>query len=532
MLASGFLRCLFFAAAMAGLPLFSLQAAEEKTVGDAGPKTVDGIVQPQKPVGRMLRDAMQLLQRTDNGYVPGKLGEKLPPYVQYATFKPDGSPRMHCSFPAFHHSLYILAFLRYYAFTGETEWLWRARDLADWNIANSTAAGGTYSDLPFSVFEGGKPRGSADGRSIETDKPALMGSAYLAVYDATGEQKYLEAAKKIADTLAKNQRADGSWPFRVIPEEGTVYDDYGCGAVFAVEFFENLLARERSPKYSEAHDKALQWMLENPVKHGWWAGFHEDVGSKGKTGNVVFMPMAFTCGYLLRKRSDSPQYLSWAEDIHAAIRKHFVHLEDHALAPAPGVAEQLACNVIMPVHTACYCSLLCTVYEVKASEDLRKMVVSGINSCTWAQIRNGAIMTWLHLPQRDPKSQKFDFTKWLDALGKQDDTWYSIHIGTLLYVFDAMAAFPEIAPEGEDHVLGFETPPRNVRYEKGKVSFSASRPSCTTLKLSFEPASVKLAGKDLPRREMLSADAAGWTFDKSGALLKIRHEAGGVVVSK
>ena len=231
---------------------------ETKTDGDRVP-VVDGIVQPRRPILPAIADAMAFLKKADGEYVPGKLDGPLAGYFISAHVMPDGSrsSRKFC-FPARQHAYFINTFLLYHAYSGQPEWLTRARDLADWNLARSTPPDAAYANLPWSVWTDGKPGGSQDKDSLEPDKAAFLGTSYLKLYDVTKDEKYLNGAKSIADTLAKRQADDGSWPFRVLPQDGAVFQQFGGAPVFYVEFFENLLARGEEPAYRKAHDRALK----------------------------------------------------------------------------------------------------------------------------------------------------------------------------------------------------------------------------------------------------------------------------------
>src|SRR5690606_4448113 len=124
--------------------------------------------------------------------------------------------------PARQHAYFIFTFLNYNKFTGKKEWLDRARDLAEWNLAHTTPKDAEYPNLPYSVFTKGKGGGSAGQDSMEIDKSAFLGSAYIALFEVTKEKRYLDGAKAIAETLVRHQSTDGSWPFRVVPETGSV----------------------------------------------------------------------------------------------------------------------------------------------------------------------------------------------------------------------------------------------------------------------------------------------------------------------
>jgi hypothetical protein len=114
---------------------------------------VDGIVTPCRPVGEAIAQAMQFLKRADDGYVPGRIDGELAGYFTRAHVNEDGSRSdRQLAFPARQHAYFIFTFLRYRTYSGEQEWLLRARDLADWNLAHSTPSDAFYPNLPYSVF--------------------------------------------------------------------------------------------------------------------------------------------------------------------------------------------------------------------------------------------------------------------------------------------------------------------------------------------------------------------------------------------
>ncbi len=145
-----------------------------------GPNRVpvaNGIVMPRRPVPEALAAAMQFLKKADGTYVPGRVEGELAGYFTRAHVNEDGSRADRpLAFPARQHAYFIFTFLRYQAYSGEREWLLRARDLADWNLAHSAPSEAFYAHLPYSVFTNGKPGGSGDKDSLEPDKAAFLGS--------------------------------------------------------------------------------------------------------------------------------------------------------------------------------------------------------------------------------------------------------------------------------------------------------------------------------------------------------------------
>jgi hypothetical protein len=483
-----------------------------------GVQVANGVVMPRRPVAEAITEAMQFLKKADGAYVPGRIDGNLAGYFTSAFVNPDGTrSERKLSFPARHHAYFILTFLRYYAYTGERQWLLRARDLADWNLAHSTPSKAAYANLPYSTFFDGQPGGSKDQDSIEPDKAAFLGSAYVALYEATAEKKYLAGARAVAETLARRQREDGSWPFRVVPEDGKVRQDFGGAPVFLVEFFERMLRYEKKAAYRRAHDRALTYMLQTNVEKNLWGTYHEDIVLKPE-GYLSAEPMCFTADYLFRRAKAHPEYVEMGRRVIRRMEERLVHTEGHAAAPAPAVSEQAGFEHIMPGHTARYCLALADLYTLSQDEPVKRRALSGINALTYMQSPSGLFRTFFH--SVNPK-----------ARGAKRPDWYSQHLYTVCHLLEAMPSLPEVAPSGKDHLLGSDVFVRDVRYSPGQVRFETIAPSRTVLKLSFVPKAVYAGTRELAAVKELPADAVvGWSFDAATSVLTIRHDGGQVDV--
>ncbi len=486
-------------------------------------KVVDGVVQPRRPIAEAIAEAMQFLRKADGAYVPGRIDGELAGYFMSAHVNADGSriARRQLSFPARQHAYFIRTFLHYYTYTGEREWLQRARDLADWNIAHSTPVTAAYPNLPYSAYQDGKPTGSADKNSIETDKPAWIGTAFLVLYESTGDKRYLEAARKIAATLVKHQRADGSWPFRVIPEDGTIYEDVGGAPVFFVAFFERLHRHEDKPEYVRARDNAARLMIARNVEQGQWGTYHEDIKPKPGT-HLSAEPMSFTAAYLFSQPAVHPEYIELGRRVLRQMEAKLVHTEGHAASPAPAVAEQATFAHIMAGHTARYCMALANLYRATQDPEVKRRALSGLNAVTYMQSDAGLFRTHFYDVKR--KEEKDPATA---------PNWYSQHLYTVCHMLECMPAFPELAPDGQDHILGSAVSLHGVSYARASVKYAANLPTEVVLKLSFTPKSVQLGGR--PLRELASdkttATGDGWTFNPSTRVLTVRHAAGQVSIA-
>jgi hypothetical protein len=481
-------------------------------------RMADGMVQPRRPVAEAMAEAMQFLKKADGGYVPGRIDGSLAGYFTSAHVNEDGTrAARQLAYPARQHAYFIFTFLRYYAYTGERGWWLRARDLADWNLAHSTPAGAVYANLPYSTFLNGRPGGGADGQSLEPDKSAFLGSGYLAVYEATADAKYLNAARAVAETLVRRQRADGHWRFRVMPEDGTLQQDFGGAPVFFVEFFERMLRYDDKPAYRSAHDRALKHMLQTNVEKNAWGTYHEDVRVK-EEGYLSAEPMSFTADYLFRHAKAHPEYVELGRQVLRRMEERLVHTEGHAAAPAPAVAEQAGFNHLMPGHTARYCLALADLYAVTRDEQVKRRALSGINALTYMQSPAGLFRTFFHsVNAKQAKANR--------------PNWYSQHLYTVCHVLEAMPALPELAPNGQDHLLGCEVFAREVRYAPSQVRFETIAPSRTVLKLSFVPKTVRAGSHELDaEKQSPTDDRAGWAFDPATRLLTIRHGTGPIEV--
>jgi len=359
-----------------------------------------GDLLPAVSYSDFLERAMQFLLEDQATWFQGESiknenGEPLPAYFRYAKLRPDGKPYSKpvidrgVVYPAFHHAIAIQAFLHYYLYSGNEETLRRARQLADWNIAHSTPKSWPYGSLPYSTFSNGVPGGFVDGDAIMTDKPAIMGLAYLDLHRTTGEAAYFEAAVRIADTLSKNQRPEGNWPFRVNPKTGEVREAYTSSVIYAVMLFEALDRLNAGQPYGSQRDRALQWVLDNPVRTMDWRGFYEDVGNNPE--NRTNWDCIDTAHYLLTHRDAIPNAVATATKLQQWIEETFVDRK-HLYAPAPGVREQKVCFNIMGGHGMHWATMVADMYLMTGDARYRRDVVQAINFLTYHLQPNNRII--------------------------------------------------------------------------------------------------------------------------------------------
>ncbi len=145
--------------------------------------------------------------------------------------------------------------------------------------------------------------------------PAMVGSAYLDLYDRTGNNEYLEASIKIAETYAKTQLPAGSWPLMVWIDSGKAVKDNLCVPTDIINFLDRLGLYYGKTQFRENSEKAFRWIMENPMRTFHWEGQFEDMGySKNYSNMERGKPLAFAV--LLLSRSDEvPGYIEMAEEL-------------------------------------------------------------------------------------------------------------------------------------------------------------------------------------------------------------------------
>ncbi len=343
-------------------------------------------------------------------------GQTQMPWVYYSNLQHNGEPFPNSidrfvSYPAFHHSLMIKTFIEYWKYSGDKLALAEAIKLADWNIAHSTPGDWAYGNMPYSTFEEKKPGGFRDKSGIMPDKGAIMALAYIELYKASLEPRFSQASEAIGQTLARKQRANGTWPFRVDPETEKVIEDYTSSVIYAIMLFEKLDALNKNDHYKTYRDRTWEWLLNGPVKTKEFRGFYEDIpeSTEGRTN--------FDCldviRYLLANRTDSNGYIEIARELNAWIEEIFLD-KIEGFEPAEGIREQLQCNVVMGIHSLNWASMLLDLSEATGDEKMRERAIQTANYVTY------------YLQPDDRIVVGFQYNQW----------WYSCHMGVVLYLFD------------------------------------------------------------------------------------------------
>ena len=106
--------------------------------------------------------------------------------------------------------------------------------------------------------------------------PASAGQVYLDLYDHTGDKKYFNAAKNIAETYKKLQLDNGTWHLLIYLENGKPMAGNYVVPTGVIDFLKRLAAKCGCVEYTSIAEKAQLWIDKNLAKDFNWEGQFED----------------------------------------------------------------------------------------------------------------------------------------------------------------------------------------------------------------------------------------------------------------
>ena len=234
----------------------------------------------------------------------------------------------------------------------------------------------------------------------------------LTLYRQFGDDAYLDYARHLADMLAKLQRDDGSWPYRVNARDGTVLSDYTSDAITPAWLFALLEEVASNEAYSRARAKAIRWMLQGPVMSNRWEGMYEDADEMEPYVNLQNLDTNEMIRYLVLFRDESPDFIRLAEKLNRWIEDQFVVWAPQDCAaiglgevgttkgpknlrcPTPTVIEQYKCDFPMEGHTGNWLQSLLALHIGTGKEEYLLKGIAAANSIVRGQQESGAFSTW------------------------------------------------------------------------------------------------------------------------------------------
>lgn len=394
----------------------------------------------------------------------------------------------------------------YYAYTGDSSVMKIVRDFVDYALEHGTSqADFAWPGFPYTttnagdtLFRGFTRAGRFALNEIQVDHAGEMGLTYYRMYLFTGEKKYLSEALNVANVLAKNASTGSKdhsvWPYRIVMDDGRVTAPYGANWTGCYMLLDNLIKANIGDvkAFTNARDKARDFILQYPMKTGYWTDGHSDTDIKSNTykSNLSASNTAL-CLFDYPEldpdwKSDIPKLIKWTED-------NFVFRtapgEPSTMWGANIVGEEDSFNFKMDYQTARYAAECARWYAVSGNESYKEKAFRSLNWVTYCNDSTGMAF-------ESPLSKGI-LSWWSDSYGECPRMFYH-----------AFSAVPEWAPAHENHILYSEGILRNIKYANRQLKYTATSDNGTEyLRLSFKPESVTINGKDIPESKVLKPDA-------------------------
>ena len=439
------------------------------------------------------------------------------------------------------------AFL-YYAYSGYENVMPLVRDMLDHYIANgSTEPNDAWSGVPYASSDGGslyyrgaddtrydndpRYRGRGDGVGfIEPDKVGELGLAYLRFYEFSGEEKYLDAAKKCVDSLVKHIQAgdDGNspWPFRVDAKTGKIFRErYTSNTVGPIKLLDEMIRLRLGDVEAcqKTRQMALDWLLKYPVQNNVWAQYFEDIYiyPDYRTNINQYCPLE-TSRYLLEHPECDSQWREHSEKIIEWVRQRFAK-DSRTMGGLPEKGIQWGAEVIseqindmdkMTSHTARYASVLALLYEKTEDVNAKERAFRSFNWASYGCRKDGLVKT---------------------SIDEGTGYWFSDGYGDYMRHFlRGMASVPQWAPSDENHILKSSSIIRSIKYGADKIVYKTFDPeSMELIKLAHQPKEILAGGKKLELAKVIGRSSDCYTVQPvagGGFVVRIEHRQGEVAV--
>jgi hypothetical protein len=441
--------------------------------------------------------------------------------------------------PAMVYGSFVDSLVGWYPYSGDQEAVQAVRGMLDYALAHGTTpADWNWASVPFATScddqrEYGRciqnmPQEFYGG--VETDKIGELGTGYALFYEMTGERKYLDAALRCAEALAKHGRAGDDahtpWPFRVNAHTGEVLagEEYGGMVVAPVRLLDEMIHLKvgDTASFQKAREMAWKWLLAhpmNPDSNAWnkWSGYFEDVSKN--TQNVNQTTATVTAYYLLNREDPAASDPEWVNHV-----GHIIDWVRDKFGRGPyfgawGIDEQgtpdgrgCCSRAGLGSDSSRWGAINAMYYEKTGDAQARENAFRSLNYATYFALPDGRVSCC--------------------GLGFGGQFWfsdgYSDYIRHFLW---AMGAVPDFAPAGENHLLRSSSVVQKVTYGNGSLQYRTFDNAATeVLRLNFKPARVTAGGTALSERQDLKEE--GFTVQAlpgGDYAVRLRHLESGEV---
>lgn len=415
-----------------------------------------------------------------------------------------------------------------YNYTGKKEILDDMIYMADYYLAHGmSASDAQWANLPY-PYNTDIHSGIYDGDMIigkgylQPDKAGSFGFELLHLYKKTNDAKYLEAAVKIANTLAqKAQPGDedhSPWPFKVNATTGevgklfnhrSINQEYAANGMpeiqssayttnwtGALQLFAELqqMGKGDTASYRNAYATTLEWLKKYPAQNNKWGPFFEDINGWSDTQiNAVTYAL-----FLLEHEDADPDWKNTVRSIFEWVHRSLDNKEFIKYGVTT-INEQTAYRVPGNSHSSRQAAAELRYWEKTGDTTGLRNAIQQLN---WA-------------------------TYMVDSAGKnyylRDNYWLTDGYGDYVrHYIRAMAAEPQLAPSDADHLLRSSSIVSGIDYNDNQISYTTyDDHSMEKFKLTRKPQNITAGNKTL--QQTADQTAVGWVWESIG------NDGGGVL---
>lgn len=281
-----------------------------------------------------------------------------------------------------------------------------SRKMADWLIENSCPAGTPLEFLPptywkHATYELATPHIG----QIMMIYPSEVGTAYLHVYKHSRDKKYLDAAVRIAETMKKLERPDGSWYLKHNEQDGKpTVENVVLINHYMIAFFHELSIVTGDSSYKEMSDRAYKRLIDHNLKLWNWDGQFEDVVPKEMYQNLTKHQAVCVAADFFRsgdiKTAEmlvawvEDQFVVWDEPAPGVDLENTPSWRSCAEVVTPMVLEQYNCYWPVNASLAAVIDMWLTAYHYTGKELYLAKAMTLADSLLRNQRPDGSIPTW------------------------------------------------------------------------------------------------------------------------------------------
>ncbi|MCK4345033.1 MAG: hypothetical protein KAX05_07075 [Bacteroidales bacterium] len=422
-----------------------------------------------------------------------------------------------------------------YAYTGNQRILENMKFMADYYLTHSLSPPDyKWPDIPYpyntyiysGIYDGDMILGQG---YTQPDKAGSFGIELITLYKITGRENYLDAAIRIANTLAinvkKGDNDNSPLPFKVHARTGEIgklydwrakkvegYSSYTTNWTGTMRLFTELIKMKKGNEadYQSAFDVFVDWMKNYPLKTNKWGPFFEDIHGWSDTQiNAVTFAQ-----YIMENRELFPDWQSQARGILDWVYQRLGNREWEQYGVIV-VNEQTAYEVPGNSHSSRQASMELLYAKLTGDNTWKDNAIRQLNWATYMVDVDGK--------NRYPRNQ----------------IWMTDGYGDYIrHYLRAMAYEPELSPDNAIHILSTTSVIKNIEYAMQPVNSDENSENILifyqtydisseeSIRLMAKPGKVLADKKTL--NEVNSLDGEGWIWKplKKGGVLTIRHKDG------